>query len=141
MDPITAVGFAASILTFVQFSWSVVSGTYEVRNSAGGITEDKVHINTVIVDLEAVTNNLKCRSLGNSEHEKALRQLASKCSDLSKKLLKILDNLRVKGKVTTLKSLKVKLESLRKEKDIMAIEKRLSEYQSQILLRLNLMLR
>lgn len=140
MDPITAVGFAASILTFIDFSWNLVTGTYEVLQSAGGTTAENAHIGNVIDDLHAATAALKSRQLGRSEHEKALRQLASKCSNLSKELLCLLENLKVKGKNSAWKSLKAKWESMRKEKDISSMETRLSEYRSQILIRLNIML-
>jgi len=140
MDPITAVGFASSILTFIGFSWNLVTGTYEVLESVSGTTAENAHIGNVIDDLHAVTAALKSCQLGRSDHEKALRQLASKCANLSKELLSLLENLKVKGKNSAWKSLKAKWESMTKEKDISSMETRLREYRSQILIRLNLML-
>jgi hypothetical protein len=140
MDPITAVSFASSILTFIDFSWNLVTGIYEVLESVSGTTAENAHIGNIIDDLHAVTATLKSCQLGRSEHEKALRQLASKCANLSKELLNLLEKLKVKGKNSAWKSLKAKWESMRKEKDISSIETRLREYRSQILIRLNLML-
>lgn len=140
MDPITAIGFAASILTFVEFSCNLVTGTYEVLRSTSGTTAENTDIGNVIDDLHAVTAALKLHQLGQSEHEKALQKLASKCSNLSKELLGLLENLKVKGKNSAWKSLKAKLESVRNEKGISSMETRLNRYRSQILIRLNLML-
>jgi hypothetical protein len=58
MDPVTAVGFAASILNFIDFSWNLVQGSYEVYKSASGTTAENAHISTVLEDLREVTEEL-----------------------------------------------------------------------------------
>jgi hypothetical protein len=141
MDPITAVGFAASILTFIDFSWNLVAGTYEVLNSATCSTSENAHIGNVIDDLKKATDGLDSEMLGNSKHEMALRELSTKCANLSEDLLKQLGKLKVKGENSKWKSLKVKWDSMRKEKNVESMVRRLDEYRSQILIRLNLMLR
>jgi hypothetical protein len=56
MDPITAVGFAASILNFVDYSHKVVTGTIEVFKS-GKISKNG-HISEVISDLNDAAKDL-----------------------------------------------------------------------------------
>jgi hypothetical protein len=141
MDPVTAIGFAASILQFVDFSWSLLTGTYEVYKSASGTTAQNAHINTVIQDLHEVTEGLDLDVRAKSKHEKALKALASECKKLSKELLQLLEKLKTGEKSSTWKSLKVKLASMLKAKEVANLEKRLGEYRSQILLRINIMLR
>jgi hypothetical protein len=141
MDPITAVGFAASILQFIDFSWGLIAGTYEVYKSATGTTFENAHISTVVDDLERVTDGLISDFEGKTKHEKELCKLADKCHDLSQDLLKLLKKLQVSEKISKWKSLKVKVASMRKEKEIASIEDRLDKYRSQILIRLNFMLR
>jgi hypothetical protein len=141
MDPITAVGFAASILQFIDFSWGVITGTYEVYKSATGTTLENAHINTVVNDLERVTDGLISDIEGKTKHEKELCKLADKCHDLSQDLSKILKKLQISEKNSKWQSLRVKIASMRKEKEIASIENRLDKYRSQILVRLNFMLR
>jgi hypothetical protein len=141
MDPITAVGFAASILQFIDFSWGVITGTYEVYKSTLGTTHENAHISTVVDDLERATDGLISDVEGKTKNEKELCKLADKCHDLSQDLLKILKKLQVSEKNSKWQSLKVKVASVRKEKEIASIEDRLDRYRSQILIRLNFMLR
>jgi hypothetical protein len=141
MDPITAVGFAASILQFIDFSWGVITGTYEVYKSATGTTLENAHINTVVNDLERVTDGLISDFEVKTKNEKELCKLADKCHDLSQDLSKILKKLQVLEKNSKWRSLRVKIASMRKEKEIASIEDRLDRYRSQILVRLNFMLR
>lgn len=141
MDPVTAIGFASSILTFIDFSWDLITGTYEVYKSATGTTLENAHIGTVIDDLEKVTEDLSPDLELKTKHGKALFQLAEKCNQLSKVLSRILKKLQAGDKDSKWQSLKVKLASLRKEKEVASIEKRLDQYRSQIIIRLNFMLR
>lgn len=140
MDPITAIGLASSILTFVDFATQIVIGTFEVYTSATGTTDENARIDTIISDLRDVTDDLDSSLVGNTKHEKALRRLASKCETLSDELLRILKDLAVAGGNSTWKSLKVIMKSMRKEKKVVKMEKQIGEYRSEILLRLTLML-
>jgi hypothetical protein len=141
MDPITAIGFASSILTFVEFSWNLISGTCEIYTSPNGSTSENAHISHVIKDFRKVTHGLDSDFEGNSRHEKALHKLASKCAELSQELLELLRRLKVKEGHSKWRSFQVKWASMRKHKDVESMESRLREYRSQILIRLNLMLR
>jgi hypothetical protein len=139
MDPITVVGFASSILTFIDFSWSLVRGSYEVYRSDLGITTGNAHVSNVIDDLLEVTEGMETDIKGQNQHEKALIKLAKQCKSLSRDLSKILQNLRMK-KDTKWESLKTTWKSMRMEKEVTSIEKRLGEYRGEIVVRLNLML-
>lgn len=37
MDPASADGLASSIMAFIDFSWKLVQGSYQVYNSATGL--------------------------------------------------------------------------------------------------------
>lgn len=141
MDPVSAIGFAASILTFIEFSCSLVAGAYDVYKSTTKTPLENAHISTVISDLKSVTEDLTPDTEPKTKHSKALSRLAGDCSNLSEDLLKILTKLQVIEKNSKWESLKVKLASMRKEKEVSSIEKRLEQYRSQIILRLNLMLK
>jgi hypothetical protein len=141
MDPITALSLACTILTFIDYANRIVTGTYEVFQSATGTTDENAHIDTIIDDLHKVTADLDSDLVGKSKHGKALKGLASKCEKLSDDLLHLLEKLTVSGNHSTWKGLKVKITSMRKEKEIAGMEKRLGEYRLQILLRLTLILK
>lgn len=93
MDPITAVGFASSILTFIDFSYQIISGTFEVIKS--GSTADNAHVSVVINDLHNVTKEFTNRPPAHSKHEDALNALALECQDVSEELRKLLEKLKV----------------------------------------------
>jgi len=139
MDPISAVGFAASILTFIDFSYQVVSGTFEVIKS--GSTVENAHLNVVINNLEDVTKHLSSRPVGSSKYEDALIALAKKCQEVAEELHKLLDKLGVDTKSFQWKSIKVALNSMWKKGEITNLEKRLEKYRSEILLQLVAILR
>jgi hypothetical protein len=76
-----------------------------------------------------------------TENERQLSALAANCHELSGELYQILRRLRVGNKNSKWEGLMVKWHSVRKEKDIDVIERRLHGYQSQILIRLQVMFR
>jgi hypothetical protein len=96
MDPVTAIGFAASIITFIEFSHCLVVGSYQVYASSSGTTAENAHISNVLEDLKQLTDNIRVgQSAGVGRHDKALAKLANQCKDLSTQLTKILEKLRV----------------------------------------------
>ncbi|KAK6071562.1 hypothetical protein SCUP234_09673 [Seiridium cupressi] len=139
MDPISAIGFAAGILNFIDFSATLVRGTYELYQS--GTTDNNAHIGSITKDLQVVSIELSAKKELDCDdpHQRALSDLAEKCLRLSDDLVAILDKLLVKGKNRKWKSVKVAWTSVVKQNIINSIEKRLGEYRSEIILRLNLM--
>jgi len=140
MDPVTAVGFAASILNFIDFSWNLVRGTYEVYKSASGAAAENAQISTILEDLQEVTEGLHSDLKVGSKYAEQLSKLAKNCLDLSRDLTKILEKLRAKERNSSWQAVKVAWLSMRKEKEVASIEKRLGDYRSEIILRLNMML-
>ncbi|KAI1417450.1 hypothetical protein F5Y13DRAFT_202975 [Hypoxylon sp. FL1857] len=99
MDPIAAIGLASSILTFIDFSCKLVSGTYEIAKRGSLTGNDNVEL--VVKDLNKLTEDLRDHKLkGISEHETALKELVSKCEILSGELLALLKTLKSKERFT-----------------------------------------
>lgn len=132
-------GLVSSIITFVDFSWSIVRGTYDVHRSASGATEENVHVGNVIEDLRDITGKMSMEVSGQNKHEKALLELGQHCHELSSDLTDLLRKLLAKRR-SGLQSLNIMFRSLLKEQEVQAIEKRLGEYRGQMILRLNLIL-
>jgi uncharacterized protein Yka (UPF0111/DUF47 family) len=134
MDPITAVGFAASTLNFVDYSHKVVTGTIEVFKS--GKTSKNGHISEVISDLNDAAKDLAKVPPGRSVHEKALHQLSASCQEVAKELTTLLAKLSTTPEHSKWISARVALRSMRKEGKVAELESTLDSYRSQILLRL-----
>src|ERR1700759_4279575 len=96
MDPVSAIGFASAILTFVDFSCNLIKGSYEIYQSASGITTDHVRIGTVLDDLQGVTAALQSDLKGDSPHLKDLRQLSVDCGNVAQELSAILKDMERK---------------------------------------------
>ena len=139
MDPVTAIGLASGIISFIEFTTSLVRGSYQIYNSASGTTEDNIHTSNVVGDLHAVTKALNVDLKGNTENENALKELATQCQVVSAELDELLFTLKTKND-SKWESVRVKLRNMRKEKDVVSIEKRLNNYREEIILRLDLMM-
>ncbi|KAI0123648.1 hypothetical protein BJ170DRAFT_697458 [Xylariales sp. AK1849] len=81
MDPITAVGFAAGILNFIEFSSTLVRGTYDLYHSTTGTTAENDHISKVLADLQEVSKELHFRP-----EKSNIERHASQNSSLRKQL-------------------------------------------------------
>ncbi|KAK7745784.1 hypothetical protein SLS53_002501 [Cytospora paraplurivora] len=136
MDPFSAIRAASAILSFVQFSWDLLSGAHEIYKSMNGDTVENAHISNVIRDLQEVTDGINCDNIGNSTHEKALKRLASECTDLSDELLGILKKLKRIDGNSKWSSFRAKWKSLWKREEIASIRERLSDLRSEMILRL-----
>ncbi|KAH8656449.1 hypothetical protein BGZ61DRAFT_540902 [Ilyonectria robusta] len=99
MDPVTAVSLASSILTFIEFSQKLISGTLEI--SRAGETADNAHLSHINEDLHDVSGHLCQKIVGTSENAEALRDIASKCRSISDDLSKLLDTLKASSQTST----------------------------------------
>ncbi|KAJ5626257.1 hypothetical protein N7510_002566 [Penicillium lagena] len=141
MDPLTAISLAGNILTFIDFSYKVIHGANEVLSTSNGMTPENERLSILVKDLNVVTQDLVTNIPARTENEKQLCALAANCHALSGELYQILRRLKVGDKKSKWEGLMVKWHSMRKEKDIDLIERRLNGYRSQILIRLQVMFR
>jgi hypothetical protein len=141
MDPVTAIGLAASILNFVSFSWGLIKGTTEIYHSANGALEENERIEVVIRDLDRIAGDLGKGCTGSTSPELAVKELAEDCKEDSAKLLGLLKKLRVRGKVTIWKSLKAKFLTLMSKDELENLKERLDFYRSEVDTNLILILR
>ncbi|TLD07786.1 hypothetical protein PgNI_10317 [Pyricularia grisea] len=134
MDPVSAAGFASSIITFIDFS------TKLIKTSVG---EDKEHkqISNVLEEYKAIANGLRepasASDSRDGEHWVKLRELANQCTDLAVKLATLLNDLKLKQGNKAWRSLESKWKSMRKEKDIANIEQKLDSLRGQVLVWMN----
>jgi hypothetical protein len=134
MDPITAICFASNILTFVDFGLKIVTGTLEVVKSGSLVHNSNIAI--VINDFHDVVSSLGRHPLGTSAHELALKELATKCQQVSQKLIELLDSLKTSPDSSTWRGMKITLRSMRKNGEVVNLESQLDKYRSEIMTRL-----
>jgi hypothetical protein len=107
MDPISAVGFAAGILIFIDFSQKLIYGALgEIK---AGRTTENYPVSVVINDLQYLTKELSDSPLGYSKHNDPLNVLASECQNLSKELQKLLEKVKTTAGDSRWKNVKVEL--------------------------------
>ncbi|KAK4444466.1 hypothetical protein QBC34DRAFT_282585, partial [Podospora aff. communis PSN243] len=141
MDPLTAISLATNIISFIDFSWNLLTGSKELHESGRQTTKENARISHIVDDLAEFALDLaQDDPHGNqpkSRHERALSLLASECHSLSKELAAILEKLRMtSGKNSRWRSLKTTWESMRRSDEIASIESRLNRYRDQLNIRL-----
>ncbi|KAI1092109.1 hypothetical protein F5B19DRAFT_455539 [Rostrohypoxylon terebratum] len=130
MDPATAIGLACSILSLIDFSYKVISGTYKIAKHGSTVEYDNVE--SVVNDLHALTLGLQGHEFkGTSPHETALRELASKCETLSGELSVLLQTLKA-TEGSRWDSVMTSLRSARKKGEVAKKRSMLAEYRSQV---------
>lgn len=141
MDPVTAVGLASAILTFIDFSWDVISGAAEVYRSPDGALDEDARLGDVIDDLHLITEDLGQHLPGRSKLDRSLKRLVENCRDDSKELQSVLQNVSLSGERTLWKSLKTSWASRLKSDQVKKLKGRLQDSRSEILVHLNFIFR
>jgi hypothetical protein len=142
MDPLTAVGLAGNIITFIDLSTKVVSRAKQLYESASGATSEND-------ELESLTNNLKdladrtrrkpSNTLRNGHFslnitsETVLDNLSQQCIQVADELLETLESVKVKGDGRTLKSAFQAVKTVWKQDSIDAIQRRLDRISKQLM--------
>lgn len=137
LDPMTAIGLASSIVSFVGFSIDLVSGTCEVYKSLTGTTTANAHVDDIVQDLEKASATLLVRKRhGGDEQaiEQAVLDLGEKCHRKCIELVVVLQKLKVKDPKTVWVSFRAAWLSRRKNKDIAQLHNDLRDYRAEILL-------
>jgi hypothetical protein len=142
MAELAALGLASNIVQFVDFGIKLFSEAREIYESAQDGRAEDLELETVTVDLKGFAQSLHASgkpSPGNPQPKKlaadeiALQKLAISCEKLANELLKLLDDLKVKGQGNRKwKSFKQALNHVRREEKVNKLEERLEKFQRQI---------
>jgi hypothetical protein len=147
MDPLTAIGIASNILSFIDFSAKLIAGAHDVYNSASGTTEEAVDAAHIINDFESLSRRLgfpqSSARIGAAatDDDKALAMLVHNCRTLSDELLRALRRLQAKNKGSKGESLLIAWRAMRQKGQLESLEKRVEKYRRQILDRITIMMR
>ncbi|KAH8766936.1 hypothetical protein F5882DRAFT_510344 [Hyaloscypha sp. PMI_1271] len=120
MDPLTAVGLAGNIITFIDLSTKVVSRAKQLYESASGATLEND-------ELESLTKNLKDLA------DRTRHNISQQCIQVADELLETLESVKVKGDGRTLKSAFQAAKTVWKQDNIDAIQRRLDRISKQLM--------
>lgn len=144
MDPLTAFGLAANILSFLQFASQIIHSTQEIHNSENGCSDEVTSLDTLYGHLQRLSDGLTpctdqrgavldfevtgSRDTDNSLS--SLKHLAEPCEADCDSLLNVTTTLKT-GSRTTSKwsSFTTALRKVWKQKQIDELEKRLEKHQ------------
>ncbi|PMD43771.1 hypothetical protein L207DRAFT_631816 [Hyaloscypha variabilis F] len=138
MDPITAIGFAANILSFIDYSAKVISASVDIYGSASGDSQDSRNSDVIAREMSRFAAKLQPPSNAQlAGEEKALCNLAMECEALAKRILDLLDKLKPKNRKSKSSSLVAGIKTKFYEGERRKLEEQLSNCRDQLDLQLN----
>ncbi|KAH8758100.1 hypothetical protein BGZ57DRAFT_1008652 [Hyaloscypha finlandica] len=138
MDPVTAIGLAANILSFIDYSAKVISASIDIYGSVSGNTQESGNSEVIATEMRRFAAKLQPPSTAQvSGEEKALCNLATECEALAKKILDLLEKLKPKNRKSKSSSLVAGLKTKFYEGERRKLEEQLSSCRIQLDLQLN----
>ncbi|KAL2673689.1 hypothetical protein Neosp_012132 [[Neocosmospora] mangrovei] len=137
MDPVSAIGLASAIITFIEFGSKLLKGAKEIRDSSNDSLEKNESREVIAEAMKEVATKLKTPEPAQiSPEQQKLCDLALKCNDLSQRILELLNKIKPKNK-KPLHVYRAAFRAWRKEDDIKLLEKSLNDCRSQLALSLS----
>ncbi|KAI8654291.1 NACHT domain-containing protein [Fusarium sp. Ph1] len=137
MDPVSAIGLASTIITFIDLGSKLLKGAKEIRDSANDSLEKNESREVIAEAMTEFVAKLKTPEPAQiSPEQQKLCDLAVKCNDLSQRILELLNKIKPKNK-KPLHVYRAAFQAWRKEDDIKVLEKSLSDCRSQLALSLS----
>jgi hypothetical protein len=150
MDPLSALGLAGNVVQFVQFATSLFKGTKQIYLSASGISDDHESLEDIYEKLLVFCTELEagsCQAIGGDgvltsdlqeNSPSPITELASRCAQDCRQLLKSIDSLRVKSSSGPRfwRCLRVALMEVLKVGEMDKLQERITSYQRQMVLNL-----
>ena len=140
MDPVAALGLAASIVTFIDFSWKLLYEVKDLNDSSTGASLEHDTLEKISNDLLSLNNDLTAPSAINAIPA-PIRDLAGQCKDVTIELLDVLNDLKVRGPHKRWKSFVQALRSVWKKEEIEGLIKRLERLRDELQFRLQVLLK
>jgi len=137
MDPVTAVGLASGVVAFITFSTSLVKGAIKIHESLDSTLDENRSREAIAAEMKRfVARLLPPNNPQLTGEERELCVLATKCRDLSAKLVELLSRIKPKDAESRSQSLWSALKNKVHEKERADLEQRLDHCRSQLDLQL-----
>lgn len=140
MDPLTALSVAGNVVQFVDFGRKILSVSQQIYEDGELLVHEQAA--RAAVDLanfsEKLSNSIDATTATPhpTANEVALGDICRGCIDVAKTLSDVVGRLKVDGKRKALKSFGAALRTAWKAKDLVDLQRRLSEYRDAINTRL-----
>jgi hypothetical protein len=128
MDPITALGIAGNVVTFVDFAWTVLSEARTIYRSSDGASDEAGFLDTLVSDVRRQHNGL----ISDPTAPKDLLTLIDKSKRIASELLKALADLQAQPKRSKWKSFVAALKEVWGKNKTESLLNRLLNLQGQI---------
>lgn len=134
MDPFSALGLAANIIQFIDFTASLVSSAHDIYSSATGNSSDNENLEFVSREMKSLCSQLEASqpTFLMSPDEKSLRELASQCHSLAEDILDLMLELRSSNPKSKRDSFRTAWRNVRKKKEKKELEDRLDRCRQQL---------
>ncbi|KAM0421002.1 hypothetical protein ACHAPT_011245 [Fusarium lateritium] len=134
MDPVSAIGLASAIISFIGFGAKLLHGAKEIRDSANDSLEKNESREVIAEAMKEATTRLKTPDPGQiSPEQQKLCDLAVKCNDLSQRILELLNKIKPK-RSKSFYVYRAAYHAWRKEDEIKVLEKSLGDCRNQLAL-------
>ncbi|KAK8070389.1 hypothetical protein PG997_010592 [Apiospora hydei] len=128
MEALAALGLASNIVSFVDFTWKLLTGANEIYASGAGVANEAEFLDAITKDVRH--HNGRIAAIPNATPE--LQGLVQKCDEIAQEPLRGLEKLRVKGDKTRWKSFLVALHGVRSKKRVEQLTDKISQDQTRI---------
>lgn len=136
MDPLTAIGLASNIVSFVDFGTNLLSTAWDIYNSTSGGFSGNRSYESVAHQMDIFARSLLVPD-SFSGKDKALCALAQECRDLAIQILKLLQKVRPKDPKAKGQVAWSAVKSLKCDKKRLELQERLDNCREQLALQLN----
>lgn len=123
MDPFTAIGLAAAIVQFVQFSTGVLTTCKEIHDDVGSATAQNKRLEESVRYLERYRRTLSS-TMRSKQTDKRIADIANDCAKISLELLDLLKF--VSGGGVTIGTARAALRTIRNRKRVEGLQKQLT---------------
>ncbi|RFU32608.1 hypothetical protein B7463_g3712, partial [Scytalidium lignicola] len=138
MDPLTALGLASNILSFIDFGAKVVSSAIDIYDSPSGLTEESRSSEAIVTEMRHFASKLRPPDDDQlTGDEKALCRLADECDGLSNQIIALIERIRPKDRKLKSASILAGLKSKWHEAERRKLEQRLDHCRAQLALQLH----
>ncbi|KAI0182255.1 hypothetical protein EV127DRAFT_476064 [Xylaria flabelliformis] len=137
LEALSAIGLAANIIQFIDYTYRILSESQEIFHSASGISAQHADIEAIAVSLSELSSTLVPPSTPPSiklpPDEAEIRRLATLSRDTAQDLISCIQNLqRCGGRRRRWASIRQALEGLWNKDKIDQLVKRLNDMRSQL---------
>lgn len=140
MEPLTAIGLASNILSFIDFGAKVIACAKEIHGSVAGVTDEALTSEAVATGMREFASKLQLSSSAHSADDKEpLCRLARECEGIANRIIDLLN--KTKSKTPNSKSVRwtivATFNATRYAGERQKLEERLAKCREQLAIHLN----